>query len=505
MATGGISLLLHDGSVLIIFIEFGMMLADEAALHSAYQFKGASGLKNCALCSNVFNWRSARDAVAADTTGISRYHTCCELRDLRLHTRATLTAIVKRLAAAAAAGMSRRNLEELETRLGFNYIPDGIMQDNVLRALADPTEHLLYDTMHIYYVNGIFGNHVGRLLEALKPHGITYATLRTYVSHWTWPSNVKKQSLTDPLEGKRAKSSWDDGVFKCTASEALSLMPVVAQFVEASVLAMASADARRHGACFMLLINVLQLIEKSARGATTPANLQRAIVAHLRTFKALYGDEWMPVKFHMSIHLPMFLQRWGFLPNCFVLERKHRVPKKYANDMRNTSGDWEKSVLRECTAAHFAELERNTTHFQAAACLIDAFAPKAAMLKTLLSALGVHHIPDAHHGIELTTARTARINEWETCAKQDVVLIKSGVDEFVAQIRFFVSIHDRAAAHDHTLAGVERWRKVAAGNRCSKWQRSVDDLKLVVVDEIACSLIWADSGGLASVLAPSRL
>ena len=66
-------------------------------------------------------------------------------------------------------------------------------------------------------------------------------------------------------------------------------------------------------------------------------------------------------------------------------------------------------------------------------------------------------------------------------------------------------LHDRAAALDHTLAGVERWRKVAAGNRCSKWQRSVDDLKLVVVDEIACSLIWADSGGLASVLAPSRL
>ena len=262
MATTGISLILHDGSVLTIFIEFGMLVADEAALHAAYQFKGASGLKNCALCSNVFNWRSARDAVAADTSGIARYHTCCEVRDLRLHSLATLTAIANRLSAAAAAGMSQRNLAELATRLGFNYIPDGIMQDNELRALADPTAHLLYDTMHIYYVNGIFGNHVGRLVEALKPHGVTYATLRTYVSHWTWPTHVKKASLTDPFEGKRAKSSWDDGVFKCTASEALSLMPVVAQFVEASVLAMASDDARRDGACFMLLVKVLEFIEQ---------------------------------------------------------------------------------------------------------------------------------------------------------------------------------------------------------------------------------------------------
>ena len=270
LSTTGITLLLHDSSTLTIFIEFGMMLADEAALHAAYQFKGASGLKNCALCSNVFNWRSARDAVAADRSGIARYHTCCEIRDLRLHSLATLTAIANRLSAAAAAGMSQRNLAELETRLGFNYVPDGIMQDNLLRPLADPSVHLIYDTMHIYYVNGVFNNHVGRLVEALKPHGVTYATLRVYVSKWTWPTHVKKASLTDAFEGKRAKSSWDDGVFKCTASEALSLMPVLAQFVEASVLAMASVDARSHGACFMLLVKVLELIERSARGTTTP-------------------------------------------------------------------------------------------------------------------------------------------------------------------------------------------------------------------------------------------
>ena len=124
------------------------------------------------------------------------------------------------------------------------------------------------------------------------------------------------------------------------------------------------------------------------------------------------------------------------------------------------------------------------------------------MLSVLMSALGLHHI---HPGIELMTARTARINQWETCSKKDVVLIKTGDDEFVAQIKCYVSVHDRIAAQVHTLAGVECWRRVAAGNRCSKWQRSVDNLKLVVVDEIACSLIWADSDGLASVLSHNRL
>ena len=93
-----------------MFVNFGMMLSDEAALHAAYQCKGASGLKPCALCSNVFNMQTHRDVVGADPTGTARYHIDCTIADLRLHNLDTVTAIARRLQAAAAAGISSRNL-----------------------------------------------------------------------------------------------------------------------------------------------------------------------------------------------------------------------------------------------------------------------------------------------------------------------------------------------------------------------------------------------------------
>ena len=44
VAKAGILLNFADGSSMRIFVEFGIMLADEAALHMVYQCKGASGL-----------------------------------------------------------------------------------------------------------------------------------------------------------------------------------------------------------------------------------------------------------------------------------------------------------------------------------------------------------------------------------------------------------------------------------------------------------------------------
>ena len=498
-ASAGIHLTLHDGTSLRIFMNYGMSLADEAALHSAYQCKGASGLKPCAICANIFNWSNVRDVVANDASGISRYHTCCEIRDIVLHTPATLHTTVQRLAAAAAAGMSAAKLAELETRLGWNLVARGIMQDDYLRPLVEPTQHMLYDTMHVYFVNGIFNVHVGRLMESLKPYSITYQTLERYVCRWNWPARIKGNAGSDALAGKRAKSSSSDGVFKCTAAEALSLVPVMAQFVKAAVLTSNSDEAKRHGACFMLLSKVLDLVEASARGNTTPQELQRAIVAHLRTFKALYGDAYMPIKFHLSIHFPMFLERWGLLPNCFVLERKHRTPKRFANEHRNTSSHWEASILRECTTLHFAELDRRRCkrrHFEAAACLVSPTTPSRRMMTLLSSELRAG--PDDR----ILASRKARVNEWETCSQNDVVRV-SGSPDFVGKIKFFASLS--VNGQDHVFAGILRWAPLAEGHRCTKWRAVDDNLTLVMADEILCSLIWSESGGISTVLAPSFL
>ena len=56
MSTAGICLELADGSIAHIWLQHGFVLADEAALHAIFNFKGASGLKPCSQ-SSIVSWK----------------------------------------------------------------------------------------------------------------------------------------------------------------------------------------------------------------------------------------------------------------------------------------------------------------------------------------------------------------------------------------------------------------------------------------------------------------
>ena len=64
MSTAGIGLKLFDDTSVRPWIRYGMYVADADALRGAFAWKGASGLKPCMLCSNVFG--GMRDIVAHD-------------------------------------------------------------------------------------------------------------------------------------------------------------------------------------------------------------------------------------------------------------------------------------------------------------------------------------------------------------------------------------------------------------------------------------------------------
>ena len=60
VATSGFTVHTHQGSV-VIFARLGTVVADEAALKAAWSLKGASGLRPCAICSNVVGFRCEFD------------------------------------------------------------------------------------------------------------------------------------------------------------------------------------------------------------------------------------------------------------------------------------------------------------------------------------------------------------------------------------------------------------------------------------------------------------
>ena len=493
MELAGVSVKLHDGITVRVFLKLAIVISDEAALHAIFACKGSAGLKPCMLCQNVYQYKNVRDVVEKDATGVSQYHTCSDVRKLKLHTIGTIKAIVKRLRDAAAT-MTKTNLAELEVRLGWNYAPHSLVFQPGGLLLCDPTQCVVWDWMHVFFVSGIFNIHAGQMMWVLKEYGITYQSLGQYVACWQWPSYMGK-GVGDIFCAKRAKSNWEDGTMKATASEGMSILPVLANFAQALLDNRATAQTvRDHARCFVMLADVVIIIQRCSRYHVDPDELQLAICTYLQTFKGLFGEDIMVPKFHFAIHFPGYLRRFGFVPSCFVLERKHKVPKRFANEVRNTDSAWEASVLREVTCHHLAAL--SSDHFGFEVGLLNAHPCSKRLLEMLRKEWPA---TDGHETL-FATGQTARINAWERCSKGDVVLVKMPDGGFnVAEVALHVSVQvDEQPRVFLTL--VNWWKKSASGSRSSKWKRDENSSSFVCTDELQCSLIWGASGTIATVL-----
>jgi hypothetical protein len=496
MRSSGFQLKLHDNTELRVFATLDVFIADEAALHSAYACKGSAGLKPCLLCQNVFNARTARDIVDRDPTGFAQSHTCVDASKLVAHTPATITAIVNRLSAAADT-LTLKDLAEVQTRLGWNWLPEGLLMQPRWKELADPTRVAWYDWMHVWLVNGVFNSHMGLMMKSLKPCGITYPMLDTYVKMFKWPGFVGSSAGKNVFSPKRAKSSWEEGSLKATASECLSLVPVVGNYMQALMENTQSDTVRQHAAAFLLLVMVIELLQRTARGNVDPDVLRAAIVAHLQAFRNLFGVDAMPPKVHYCLHFPEFLRRLGYLPNCFVLERKHKLPKRFGNQVLNTSGAWEGSVLRDVSCHHVWKLTDGTHLFGVGACLIDPSPPKKTMLKMLQQEFGARDDP------QFATARCARINKWERCSVNDVVLARVGDADIVGQVSFHASANLDGEVNCFT--GLRRWELLEEGARSAKYRMDTDRPLIIMTDEITCALVWGGDSTVVSILKPSRI
>ena len=497
MAMAGISVRLFDGTDVRIFAKLDIVISDEAALHAIFACKGSAGLKPCMLCQNVYNWKTLRQVVEKDETGVAQYHTCSDWRKFKLQTLGTIKAIANRLTNAAAI-MTKANLAELEVRLGWNYQPVSLIFQPRALQICNPTQCVVFDWMHVFFVSGIFNIHAGQMMWALKQYGITYATLEQYVAPWQWPSYIG-EGASKIFCVSRAKSSWENGTLKATASEGLSILPIMANFAYSlAENCVTAAAVRDHARCFVMLADIVRLIQRCSRYQVDPDELQLAICNYLQTFKNLFGDEVMVPKFHYSVHFADYLRRFGFVPSCFVLERKHKVPKRFANEVRNTNSAWEASVLREVTCHHVAAL--TSGHFGVNVALQNAHKCSKKMLSMLQ-----REIPARGCDVVYTTAQTARINAWERCSKGDVVILKmlDGAHD-VAQVALHVSVQvDQQPPLCLTL--VHLWEKVSVNARSSKWKRCEDASGFVFTEDLQCSLIWAASGSIATVLQPWQM
>ena len=157
------------------------------------------------------------------------------------------------------------------------------------------------------------------------------------------------------------KRSAGSGELKCSASEGLSLYPVIRYMLMQRV-----PDYKTHAVgpaieSFFALCRALDLLQLAICDGTSPDELEAAIKAHLQWRLAVYGPGEFPPKCHYALHLGECWRRHGRLLSCFVHERKHKQIKKFANDSHNAnaSTSFERGLLLEVVLLQRTQLQKD--------------------------------------------------------------------------------------------------------------------------------------------------
>ncbi|CAK0865226.1 unnamed protein product [Prorocentrum cordatum] len=203
--------------------------------------------------------------------------------------------------------------------------------------------------------------------------------------------------------------------------------------------------------------------EKRARRQADADKLQAAVNMCLLSCSSVFGKETMAQKFHYLHHFANYARRWGHvaLPSCWVLERKHKTSKRFANALQVN-------------------------------CLVNATRPSKAISRELLQQFGP---------ADFVTSAAARCR-YHDVKYGDVVLLEDGGGEHIAAevlkllsftknghyyglslvLPYFFKekLHPRASAH------------VLGGDADAIWAHTAS---------IACSLAWAprEGGGIPAM------
>ena len=182
------------------------------------------------------------------------------------------------------------------------------------------------------------------------------------------------------------------------------------------ILPAATCTAEREA--FVALCDVIDCMRATAFMCVAGSTIVKAVELLFYFYDKAYGLEWSTPKFHWMLHFGDFADRFQELVSCWPLERKHKTPKGYGAEVRDTR-QYEKSVLHEVLCKHVAVLSDPDT-FAFLRC--GLFKPRKAtndILEWCASALGV----DAT-SISCCIAHSARFSVQVVCSVGDCMLFR---------------------------------------------------------------------------------
>ena len=204
------------------------------------------------------------------------------------------------------------------------------------------------------FVTGVFNLTLHYFLEAVRDVTKTnvYSSLNGFVSLWTWPKRLKMKDLAELFNDAKRTANVKAGHFKCSASEGLSLYLILSHWAT-HILPADTCTAEREA--FVALCDIIDCMRATAFIHVAGSTIVKAVELFLELYDKAYGLEWSTPKFHWMLHFGDFCDRFKELVSCWPLERKHKTPKGYGAEVRDTR-KYEQSVLHEVICKRVAEL-----------------------------------------------------------------------------------------------------------------------------------------------------
>ena len=349
----GVAVNFLNGGRAKMFAKVGVMLADEPAFKDMLDCKGHGGTKCCFLCQNCVLHKAPQGSIPLHL--FSEYTVSIaepDFKKFHMHSDQSLRDVITKLNEYKLV-LNDKDFEIRSQMLGFNWNPKSIICNPTFQLQC--VSFTMFDWAHTYICDGLADAEFGAFMQVMcrnKSSGTTYAGLAEYVEGFRVPKC--RRSLARLFDGARYKNYVATGKFPATASEFLTLAPILRRYLRRVVQPLGCNP--KHVESMVAVMDVVDMLQATKhRDCVQPSSLYRAIAMHFRLFIAAYGANDVRPKHHYALHLPLMLKQFGVLVTTLVHERRHKLAKKYARN-RDATVQFERGLVEDVTCHQLWEL-----------------------------------------------------------------------------------------------------------------------------------------------------
>lgn len=466
----------HSANPKHLKIHFAFMVQDGLAHKQCWSLKGDAGSRFCALCKNCFTH-------GIDEDMLSPVSCWTKMSQLDMTQSQEIFSSWDRMAGRALA-CSAADFKQWQQAAGITFHPEALLADTTLRQVLDPCRQYFHDWMHCLMSNGVLSLGVFNLLEEMG----AWANFGNYVSCWNIPSQWKHCGInvTVLFNDKRVQKHRSSNKFNSTASELLTVLPILAHYLKKVCL----HDCRQEAQCIQVLAHLVELLQHSFTMAVDPSAIEAAAEQALALWASI---GWKMIKkHHWLLHLGQSYRNHRLIVGCWTVERKHRFISRIGAAITNTT-KFEQSMLETITAHELHTLGVAGTSFAA----VENQLKKPHHLPKKLADMVKHLWPNINVDL-VATSHTTMLQHGVSCSKGDVVLLAGGPHWSAGQIQVNLSF----AGQPFSLVTMFDLVECGEGQEFAIWIAQSGNVVPVPVHQIVAPLVYSVSGQRFTTLIP---